>query len=266
MAMRAGRTGRRSSLVVEVLPANELPPATPTDTANAERDSGGRFVAGNGVAKMRRAKTTIAGVRVDTSCDAYKPFGRWGRRYGGHRRGELAQAHGGSISAGVGALVESAALALSASRFLHDKAAATGDATLFVTAARLATDARQHELAAWELGAREAQARRTAGVLDTSAAERRLAEYQARQTLAAQPPEPELDEPDDARASEPNVEPDPEPEACRKCSAPWVELDRFCRRCGWAPSKPATATGVCTRCGAPWPENEPSCPSCGEVA
>jgi len=134
MAMRSGRAGRRSSLVVEVLPADELPAATPSESAKPTRDAGGHFVAGNPFAKMRRAKTTVGGVRVDTACDAYKPFGRWGRRYGGHRRGELAQAHGGSISAGVGALVESAALALSASRFLHDKASATGDAALFVTA------------------------------------------------------------------------------------------------------------------------------------
>jgi hypothetical protein len=173
MTLRRGHGRGRGKPRVEVLPPDELPSAMPSESARAERDAGGRFIAGNGIAKMRRAKTTIAGLRVDTSCQAYKPFGRFGRRYGAHRRTELARAHGGSISAGVGALIESAALALSASRFLHDKASQTGDALLFVTAARLATDARQHELAAWELSAREAQARATAPALP-QAVEQRL--------------------------------------------------------------------------------------------
>jgi hypothetical protein len=71
----------------------------------------------------------------------------------------LAQLHGGSVSAGVGAIVESAAQTLAASRFVHLLAAETGDAELFKQAATLASTARQHELAAWELAAREAGAR-----------------------------------------------------------------------------------------------------------
>ncbi|RYZ03759.1 MAG: hypothetical protein EOO73_26350 [Myxococcales bacterium] len=89
----------------------------------------------------------------------YRPFARWGARYGAHRRRELARAHGGSISAGVGALVESAAHAMAASRFVQSLAAEAGDAEAFKQAASLACIARQHELAAWELAAREAACR-----------------------------------------------------------------------------------------------------------
>lgn len=90
---------------------------------------------------------------------AFAVYAAWGKRYAAHRRGELAQAHGGSISAGVGALVESASLALAASRFLSAKAAETGDPELFKRSSALANDARQNELAAWELASREAKAR-----------------------------------------------------------------------------------------------------------
>ena len=57
------------------------------------------------------------------------------------------------------AIVESAAQAMAASRFVQSLAAESGDAELFKQAAALASTARQHELAAWELAAREAQAR-----------------------------------------------------------------------------------------------------------
>jgi len=76
----------------------------------------------------------------------------------------MAQAHGGEISAGVGAMLESAAMALAASRYLHSKGAETGDADLLKRASALANDARQNELAAWELAAREAAARPRAPV------------------------------------------------------------------------------------------------------
>jgi hypothetical protein len=89
----------------------------------------------------------------------YRAFARWGQRYGAHRRRELALAHGGTLSAGVGAIVESAAQAMAAGRFVQQLAAESGDAELFKQAAALASTSRQHELAAWELAAREAKAR-----------------------------------------------------------------------------------------------------------
>jgi hypothetical protein len=56
-------------------------------------------------------------------------------------------------------LVESAGNALADSRYVRAKAAESGDPALFKLAAALATEARQCELAAWELASRESAAR-----------------------------------------------------------------------------------------------------------
>jgi hypothetical protein len=60
---------------------------------------------------------------------------------------------------GVGMLLESAAHALTAGRFLQALGAETGNAEHFKQATTLGVVARQHELAAWELAAREAESR-----------------------------------------------------------------------------------------------------------
>lgn len=160
MTLRRGH-GRGAGVPrVEVLPPAELPPASPQIAGRAERDALGRFVAGNTVARSQRVRPGPRGlVGVETSAPEFRPFARWGARYAGHRRRELAQAHGGTISAGVGAIVESAALAMAASRYLDHRARQSGDAELFRQAAQLGQTARQHELAAWELAAREGAAR-----------------------------------------------------------------------------------------------------------
>ncbi len=70
------------------------------------------------------------------------------------RMRELAKLHG-HVSAGAGALLASASLALAASRFLYQCAAKDGDGRLLKQASQLADSARASELAAWELSARE---------------------------------------------------------------------------------------------------------------
>lgn len=83
-------------------------------------------------------------------------------KYRKTRMREIAQLHG-HISAGAGALLASASLALAASRFLYQNAAQDGDAGTLKQAAQLADSARQSELACWELAAKEGVlARRTA--------------------------------------------------------------------------------------------------------
>lgn len=77
------------------------------------------------------------------------------------RARELVISHG-FVSSGVSAFLATAALSLAASRYLYQKAAANGEASLLATASKLATDARQSELAAWELCARESKARKAA--------------------------------------------------------------------------------------------------------
>lgn len=143
----------------EVLRPDELPPASPSLAARAGRGPDGRFTRGNTEQRsklVRPGPRGYAGIAVDAS---FAPFQGWGRRYASARRAELAAAHGGHLSAGVGALVESAGAQLAASRWCHAKASEKGDAALFKQASALANDARQNELAAWELAAREAKAR-----------------------------------------------------------------------------------------------------------
>lgn len=160
MTLRTGHGNGRGTPRVETLPADELPSALGSDAVRPDRDAQGRFVAGNGAGKAKRIKPGPRGlVGIDKTSPEFRPFARWGARYGAHRRRELASAHGGEISAGVGAIVESAALAMAASRFISSKAAETGDPELFKQSSALASTARQHELAAWELAAREAHAR-----------------------------------------------------------------------------------------------------------
>lgn len=160
MSLRTGHGRGKGTPRVEVLPPDELPPATPGVPVRSNRDGAGRFVPGNTEGQNKRVKPGIRGaLGLDKSDPRYRPFARWGARYGAYRRRELAAAHGGTLSAGVGAIVESAALAMAASRFVQSLAAEAGDAELFKQASALASTARQHELAAWELAAREAQAR-----------------------------------------------------------------------------------------------------------
>lgn len=160
MALRKGHGLGRGAPRIEVLPPDELPPATPLDTVHPERDAQGRFLPGNRTATNKRLKVGPRGLTGFTKTSPeFRPFASWGARYGAHRRRELAKLHGGEVSSGVGAIIESAALAMAASRYLSAKAAETGDAELFKQASTLASTARQHELAAWELAAREAAAR-----------------------------------------------------------------------------------------------------------
>lgn len=160
MALRHSSTRGRGPVHVEVLPPDELPPAKPALAVRPDRDASGRFVPGNTTGVAKRVRPGIRGaLGLELADPRYRPFARWGARYGAHRRRELAELHGGKVSAGVGAMVESAALALAASRFVHLLAAETGDAELFKQAAAMASTARQDELAAWELAAREAEVR-----------------------------------------------------------------------------------------------------------
>jgi hypothetical protein len=147
---------------IETLPADELPPASPAISARPERGPDGRFLSGNTLARSQRTRPSKYGSLVLALAKAdpvYQTCARWGTRYAAHRRAELAKAHGGELSAGVGALIESAGNALADSRYVRAKAATTGDAAMFKLAASLATEARQCELAAWELASRESVAR-----------------------------------------------------------------------------------------------------------
>lgn len=159
MALRTAHGAGRKALVrIETLPADELPMATGSNPDRPDRGPDGRFLPGNRSAEAQRIRPGLRG-GIDKSDPAYRPFRNWARRYAAHRRAELARLHGGEVSAGVGAIIESAANALGASRYFQSKGEESLNPDLLKRAADLSALARQHELAAWELAAREGSAR-----------------------------------------------------------------------------------------------------------
>lgn len=161
-----GASARGGRLVAsETLPSDELPPATPAFAVRPDRGPDGRFAKGNGIAKSKRLKAGPRGAlaMLEAKGDpARRATVNWGRRYGAHRRAELAQAHGGSISAGVGAIIESAADLMADGRYWRARGIAEGNPDYAKLAAQLMAQARGCERDAWELAAREAETRRAA--------------------------------------------------------------------------------------------------------
>lgn len=158
-----GKAAKLGSLLVsETLPSDELSPATPADPAQPDRDSNGRFIRGNRSGKSKRLRVGVKGhlAHLEAQADAaWRAAMKWGRRYAAHRRAELAQLHGGEISAGVGALVESEGMLLASSRYWHARGMAENSADHCKLAATLEAQARGCKRDAWELAAREAAAR-----------------------------------------------------------------------------------------------------------
>ena len=160
MTWRKGHGNGSGAPRIEVLPPDELPAATSGLAVRSGRDAGGRFAVNNREQSKKVVRPGPRGFASLVVDPTFEPFQRWGKRYAAHRRTELAAVHGGTLSAGVSALIESAGAQLAASRYLQAKASTTGDASLFKQASTLSNDARQNELAAWELCAREADARK----------------------------------------------------------------------------------------------------------
>ena len=148
-----------------VCPADELSEASgsPSDTDGRDRVAHGHFAKGNRVAHAKRVRSgprgALAMLEASGKDEAWLAAARWGRRYSAHRRAELARAHGGELSAGVGTIIESAADLLADARYWRAKAIATSDPELSRLAAQLTAQARGCERDAWELATREAAAR-----------------------------------------------------------------------------------------------------------
>jgi hypothetical protein len=143
-----------------VLPPDEQPQA---QAAGADPLANGRDAA-------QRVRTTAAARAMaklprrsrflprSLACDArFAPHNRRRLEWQRKRMAELQAAHG-HVSHGVGAMVSAAAWLYAGGEFAAELAAKAGDVEGFRTAATLTSTARQHELAAWELCAREAQA------------------------------------------------------------------------------------------------------------
>lgn len=107
--------------------------------------------------RKRRTKLAIMGLGrelLEAGDPRYRQCMELADKYRKARTRELAAIHG-YVSSGVSALLATGSLALAASRFLYEKAAESGEVDLMRKAAAMADSARQAELAAWELAARE---------------------------------------------------------------------------------------------------------------
>jgi hypothetical protein len=115
-----------------------------------------------GAGKGRRTKLAAFGLSpsiIKSGDPRYAAALYQANKYRKTRMKELAQLHG-HVSAGAGALLASASLALAASRFLYERYAESvdlggGELELLKQASGLADKARAAELAAWEMSARE---------------------------------------------------------------------------------------------------------------
>ena len=164
---KAHGTGAETrTMRTEQRPLDEIPTPNAEDTAaglamRARR--GHPFERGNTAARGRKpALASAAGIPLDAKDPAYKRALGQARRYRSRRVAELAVQHGGTCSAGVSAMLTSAAVDMAASRYLAMLAAKHGLAKLMVLSSKLATSARLHELGAVDLAEHEAAARAAA--------------------------------------------------------------------------------------------------------
>lgn len=143
--------------VVETLPPDEQPPAV--NGAPIIRDKG-RVTDSAGASAL--AKLPRRGRNVPAKIAVHPKFATHNRNriaWTKGRRDEIQSAHGG-VSRGVGALLVAGGWLHAAGECAAEIAAETLDWELFKTAGSLTTTARNHELAAWELAAREAEVHR----------------------------------------------------------------------------------------------------------
>lgn len=134
-----------------------VPTATAPFADRMQRTPDGRFARGNTVARSKRLRPGPRGMAGhEDVAPEFRPFARWGNRYAARRREELARPYV-AVSHGVGALIDSAAMAMAGARFLFWRAAQFADPEALHSASRLAEQARHHELAALDLASREAE-------------------------------------------------------------------------------------------------------------
>jgi len=169
MALRNGHGNGAGVPRVEVMPADELPVgvAAPqrNDRAAVERDAQGRLADAAAAAELGRLgglaragqsrlarRLSLGETFADPRFDPYARAARAFRRAQVRRLTE--SVGGGECGPAPSSIVASASLQLAASRFAFE---VLGD---MVLGSRLANDSRQNLLAAHELCAREAQARR----------------------------------------------------------------------------------------------------------
>lgn len=175
MVLRHTDQPGRMPVHVEVVRADELPDGVPAQPRQEPaRDVSGRLRASPGTTALARAGGRAAaearhlgqllGLWAPPEGHTYAPYARLGREWRDEHMSTLAgTVGGGEVGPGPASVVSTAALQMAASRWLFDRGAELGDARMLTDASRLANDSRQNLLAAHELCAREAEARRASG-------------------------------------------------------------------------------------------------------
>lgn len=159
-------------MVVETCPADELPAGVPAATSPVDRREDGTLTPGGArelgrrggiaAAERRRFAAQLADqLGMAEVGPALAPYTDAAREFATAHLADLAQSVGGGrVGPGPASMIQSAALALAASRYLYARGSVAGDAKLLGQAAQLADKSRTALLTAHELAAREAQARR----------------------------------------------------------------------------------------------------------
>jgi hypothetical protein len=180
MALRTGHGNGAGVPRIEVMPANELPigvHVTEQAASTTERRPDGTFAKGANTEQRKgghsRAGTTRLARRMSLEglevVPAFKPYKRAAADFRRTQVHSLARTVGGGhCGPAPASIIASAAWQLAASRYLFDTAG--GDADTLAAASRLANDSRQNLLAAHELCAKEAEARRKANPQSAQAA------------------------------------------------------------------------------------------------
>lgn len=146
---------------VEVAPADKQPWPEAEVTARLDegRDAKGRVLSSETASAMgklpRRSRYLQRKFEIG---EEFKPHNTARIEWIKRRVQDMYHAHG-YVSHGVGGMLNSAGWAYAAAECLYERFAKTGSAEDARQASAQSTAARQHELAAWELCAREAQHR-----------------------------------------------------------------------------------------------------------
>jgi hypothetical protein len=157
--------------VVETLPLDELPAASPEHTARPERKPNGQFAEGNTVARRAKTRSSEQGelAALERQAEpAWQAADRWSKTWRRGRIKELEKLHSTGkegLSRDALAHLEDARQAMRDARWCASKGASLESTDskrageLRREASQLRLEARGHRMAAWEYAAKEAGAR-----------------------------------------------------------------------------------------------------------
>lgn len=170
MSLRKGHgKGANQPLRIEVLPADELPapiaaqpelPERRPDGTLASSEAAKALGARGGLAKAQKKKLLQGMGLAEMSEDkAFTPYYRAAQAWLDHQVESYARMCGGYLDSGPWGFLGNAAICLAMSRYLADKGFESNDELITRQALRYMDAFKQQQLAAYELGVREAKMR-----------------------------------------------------------------------------------------------------------